>query len=233
MPSWAEINELRALCNWEWTTEEGVSGYKVTGPNANSIFLPAPGVRNKLNLEGLGTYGYYWTSSRHPSQNYAISLGFNADRISTNGYARYYGFTIRPVQGTVPVPVEQVSLNTTEMNLYVGESATFRASIAPENATFPDLAWTYSTGNPDAFSLEQDGNSLTVKALSPGFLFIQVISQDGGKMATCQVHIMNPADDSAVSSSSARPKQVRPVEVRSLLAGDGLEELVNDRIERR
>ena len=233
LPSWAEINELRALCNWEWTTEEGVSGYKVTGPNANSIFLPAPGVRNKLNLEGLGTYGYYWTSSRHPSQNYAISLGFNADRISTNGYARYYGFTIRPVQGTVPVPVEQVSLNTTEMNLYVGESATFRASIAPENATFPDLAWTYSTGNPDAFSLEQDGNSLTVKALSPGFLFIQVISQDGGKMATCQVHIMNPADDSAVSSSSARPKQVRPVEVRSLLAGDGLEELVNDRVERR
>jgi len=52
-------------------------------------------------------------------------------------------------------------------------------------------------------------------------------------MATCQVHIMNPADDSAVSSSSARPKQVRPVEVRSLLAGDGLEELVNDRVERR
>ena len=40
MPTLAEMKELINNCTWEWTTQNGVYGRKVTGPNGNSIFLP-------------------------------------------------------------------------------------------------------------------------------------------------------------------------------------------------
>jgi len=43
MPTKVEIQELLNNCSWEWTQIKGVNGYKVTGPNSNSIFLPAAG----------------------------------------------------------------------------------------------------------------------------------------------------------------------------------------------
>lgn len=39
-PTSENFQELIDNCVWEWTTVEGVDGYKVTGPNANYIFLP-------------------------------------------------------------------------------------------------------------------------------------------------------------------------------------------------
>ena len=43
MPTRDEIKELNDNCTWQWTTLNGVNGYRVTGPNGNSIFLPAAG----------------------------------------------------------------------------------------------------------------------------------------------------------------------------------------------
>lgn len=44
MPSDSEFNELLEKCKWEWAQNGGQKGYLVTGPNGNSIFLPAAGV---------------------------------------------------------------------------------------------------------------------------------------------------------------------------------------------
>ena len=41
MPTDVELTELREQCTWTWTIQNGVNGYNVTGPNGNSIFLPA------------------------------------------------------------------------------------------------------------------------------------------------------------------------------------------------
>ena len=43
-PTLSETQELINYCSWVLTTQNGVSGYKVTGANGNSIFLPAGGV---------------------------------------------------------------------------------------------------------------------------------------------------------------------------------------------
>ena len=43
MPTETEVTELVNMCTWEWTSVNGVNGCKVTGPNGNSIFLPASG----------------------------------------------------------------------------------------------------------------------------------------------------------------------------------------------
>ena len=63
MPTTAEQDELLTECTWTRTTSNNVSGYTVIGPNGNSIFLPAAGYRDDSDLDGAGSYGYYWSSS--------------------------------------------------------------------------------------------------------------------------------------------------------------------------
>ena len=43
VPSVDEFNELIDKCKWTWTKLNDVNGYDITGPNGNSIFLPATG----------------------------------------------------------------------------------------------------------------------------------------------------------------------------------------------
>ena len=63
MPTHDEFEELRTKCSWEKTTQNGVYGQKVTGPNGNSVFLPAAGYRWNDGLNNAGYNGYYWSSS--------------------------------------------------------------------------------------------------------------------------------------------------------------------------
>jgi hypothetical protein len=98
MPTKAEQDELRNNCTWIWTTQNGVNGYKVTGPNGNSIFLPAAGCMHEGSLYPAGSYGYYWSSSLYTdSPGYAYGVSFRSDYVGWNGYYRYFGFAVRPV----------------------------------------------------------------------------------------------------------------------------------------
>ena len=94
MPTKAEQDELRNNCTWTWTTQNGVNGYKVIGPNGNSIFLPAAGCRFEGSLNNAGSYGYYWSSSLNADDPYrAYYVYFNSDYVDWYNYGgRYYGF---------------------------------------------------------------------------------------------------------------------------------------------
>ena len=99
MPTKAEIGELNNNCTWTWTRQNGVKGYKVTGPNGNSIFLPAAGYYSGASLNGV-EYGYYWSSTPYESSPYpAYYLTFSgiANGRSVESSYRYRGHTIRPV----------------------------------------------------------------------------------------------------------------------------------------
>ena len=98
MPTYEEQDELYNNCSWEWTTQNGVYGRKVTGPNGNSIFLPAAGDRLGSSLYRAGSYGYYWSSSLYadgPSS--AWGLAFRSDNVSRYSTGRRCGFSVRPV----------------------------------------------------------------------------------------------------------------------------------------
>ena len=98
MPTKAEQDELRNNCTWTWISQNGVNGYKVTGPNGNSIFLPAAGYMLEGSLFNAGSYGYYWSSSLstdYPSSAYDV--GFDSGYVDWYYDDRYYGFTVRPV----------------------------------------------------------------------------------------------------------------------------------------
>lgn len=66
MPTKDEMIELVKECQWIWLSySNNVSGYLVTGPNGNSIFLPAAGYYNKNNNIGLNSSLYYWTNEQN------------------------------------------------------------------------------------------------------------------------------------------------------------------------
>ena len=99
MPTDAEWNELRETCTWKWTTQKGVNGRLGTGPNGNSIFFPAAGLRYSTYLEDLvGTRGYYWTSSLISDSPYRARRGdLGSGMVSWSYGDRYYGQSIRSV----------------------------------------------------------------------------------------------------------------------------------------
>ena len=97
MPTMDEQNEFRTECTWKWTQLNGVNGYKVIGPNGNSIFLPAAGYRYDGTFDDVGSYGYYWSGSLVvPYTNCAYDVDYGKAHIDTSNY-RYYGWSVRPV----------------------------------------------------------------------------------------------------------------------------------------
>ena len=103
MPTDVEIKELRDNCTWTRTTQDGVNGYQVDGPNGNAIFLPAAGYYKGTMRYERGS-GYYWSSSLHTdlsffaSSEYACGLYFESG--GHVGYCsfRNLGYSIRPVR---------------------------------------------------------------------------------------------------------------------------------------
>ena len=100
IPTQEELDELIEVCEWEWTNEGGNDGYRVTGPNGNSIFLPAAGNRYKTMLYGAGTSGLYWgsTPDANSIQN-AYCINFLINYFDSDCSRRYYGRSVRPVSG--------------------------------------------------------------------------------------------------------------------------------------
>ena len=98
MPTKYECQELIDKCKWEWVTINGVNGYKVTGTNGNSIFLPAAGLRYGSSLNNAGSDGYYWSSTPNESYaDYAFSVYLDSSEYEVDNGNRYYGRCIRPV----------------------------------------------------------------------------------------------------------------------------------------
>ncbi len=98
MPTDADLIELRDNCDWEWIRQSGINGYKVTGPNGNSIFLPVAGYCSGSHNFDVGSSGYYWTLTPAGSEyNYAFSLFLNANNYDRYTSHRFFGYSVRPV----------------------------------------------------------------------------------------------------------------------------------------
>ena len=101
MPTVDEIQELKEHCTWLWTTQDGVDGYQVDGPNGNAIFLPAAGFHDGSMLSGAGSEFYYWSNSLRTTYKTHTADYLGSAPGGDHGFygrARYYGYTVRPVR---------------------------------------------------------------------------------------------------------------------------------------
>lgn len=128
IPTETEVQELIDECTWRWTTQNGVYGRKVTGPNGSSIFLPAAGHRGYSTLYDDGSYGHYWYATPCSNSDNAYYLSFGSVNVGFYKYYRFFGLVVRPVYSDVPSQV--VTIETGEATNITAESATLNGVVS-------------------------------------------------------------------------------------------------------
>ncbi len=99
LPTREEMEELITRCHCVWTRQGGHSGYLVTGPNGNTIFLPAAGRQYGTDIALGEDVGLYLSSTPREEGDGKSSygLGMNGGDIFVSWYPRYFGMSARPV----------------------------------------------------------------------------------------------------------------------------------------
>ena len=97
LPTKKECNELLKKCKWEKYNYRGVSGYRVVGPNGNSIFIPYGGFFGEDHLNAANE-GYYWLSTFDGDDMGACYLYFDSKEQDWYSGNREYGNPVRAVR---------------------------------------------------------------------------------------------------------------------------------------
>lgn len=145
---------------------------------------------------------YQWQYSMDKGQNWMLIGGATSDNSYTtaattvNVTGTQYHCVVKGADGrevtsdaatlTVnPVTVTGVTLDKTTMDLVAGNSATLKATVAPENATNKTVTW--ASSNTAIATVDTTGK---VTAVAPGTATITATAADGsGKTATCKVTV--------------------------------------------
>ncbi|MBC3887860.1 leucine-rich repeat protein [Acetobacterium paludosum] len=159
-----------------WTSIPGATGYQVD-VSENSDLSAATSVtvseaKAIINTGLTAGKSYYFAVKAH--DKYGESLLSD----------------VKLVAVPYPNPVGSVTLDKTSLSLGVSENAQLNATIAPADATNPDVSWT-STDD----SIATVGTDGTVNGLKEGLATITVSTQDGNKTATCEVTVKDLKKD--------------------------------------
>lgn len=194
-PTRAEYNELVNYCTWSWQTKNGVSGYKLTGPNGNTMFLPAAGFQIMGVGQSVGSNLYYWTQTPSSESGFYYMLtGSNASYRTNNTYnASIMSAPVRPICTFKPdVKVTSITLSSNSLDLTEGEKATLTVTVLPNNATNKNVTW--SSSNSSVASVSSTG---VVTAIAEGSATITIKANDGSNTeATCQISVQAAIDHS-------------------------------------
>lgn len=79
IPTYEEFDELISFCTWTWICYKDIYGYKVSGLNGVSIFLPLAGY-----ISGTTFYpirGRYWSSTINETNRYGRELCFDFNNV--------------------------------------------------------------------------------------------------------------------------------------------------------
>lgn len=145
MPTVEEFEELFRECKKEWVedTQNHVAGYKLTGPNGNSIFLPAAGSRTQQTVSGQGINGLYLSGSINPADK-QFALGYSFDRNSDRRTSTpvYQALAIRPVSVAKNVKFDKAKL--------IGQ--TWEIDLRLDGSHYKFDGPTYFYGNDDSWA---------------------------------------------------------------------------------
>lgn len=149
----------------------------------------------EMNMEANGiitkTSSFYNSATSNKGESYILRKGTTWTDITDmsmggkkikNTNACIKGFSI--VQDETPtINVEEIRVNKTNEEIFVGESFTLTATVLPENATNKDIKWVSSD---EQIAIVENG---VVKGIKAGIATIKAISSDENKIAECQVTV--------------------------------------------
>ena len=100
LPEKKDIVELEKYCTLDVAKISGIDGYKITGPNGNSIFFPCTDVRScsLRTLKGsIDTYSCYWIGSEY-SKEMGELLHLDRMQIGTSSaHDKNVGYAVRAI----------------------------------------------------------------------------------------------------------------------------------------
>ena len=217
MPTSGQLQELCDNCSWQWTQRNGVNGKLVTGPNGNTLFLPAAGYRDKSSLTNIDKRGRYWSRTvDYNDESLAFLLSFDSGRGAycyTITPGRSGGFPVRPVRVQT---ADEKSLHIGQRSLDLGEvhpGQTRTNELTIVNSTNEDVTLTVAVDEP--FLLKQEegaASSMTIEVPSNSIAPLTVMFTAGSTGDfNGNVTFQSPALDAGQS--------VIPVHARALAEG--------------
>ena len=120
---------------------------------------------------------------------------YESKLISVGGDSVDMPDTPEPEPEPEEIKVESVTLNSQNEELEIGEITTLVATITPSNATNKNVTW--SSDNTDVATVDNG----IVTAVGEGTANITVITQDGNKIAVCEI-IVNKEIEEIISTIS-------------------------------
>ena len=100
MPTLDELKELFNQCQCSVETAGDVKGFRITGPNGNSMFMPLAGYNMGESISKRGYKGIYWSSSLYEdeisSKANTVSL-FDTGKFRFESLNRSFGCCVRAV----------------------------------------------------------------------------------------------------------------------------------------
>lgn len=206
-PARADFQELINNCTWTWESRDGVNGYKVTGKNGNSIFLPAAGFQIYSSGQSVNDALYYWSCNTGYNSDYAYILyGNSTDYHANSTYSTsILNCPIRPVS-QVPVEFKRYELayivdDVEYKTLYLkaGEPITPEPNPVKEGYTF--LGWSEIPETMPAHnvtitgSFKKDNFKLYATEIS-GYkgktVVLPIVMENSGEVKHCQFDLRLP-----------------------------------------
>lgn len=163
---------LTACAGMEFKVNFVVDGQVYSTLNTNGeeiIKMPENPTKDNYTFDG-----WYWDKDTWQTPFTANSLLDAPLSSDMNVYAKWKANVIK---------VESVTLNKTEITLYENDVEYLTATILPANATDTSVLW--ESSNPTIATVV--GGKVT--ALRVGSVTISAITNDGGKIATCNVYV--------------------------------------------
>ncbi len=220
MPTSIEVQELFDNCSIMWVMSNGVNGLRLTGPNGETIFLPAAGFFWGNELLEKGTGGMYWSSSLYYSYvNDEInegSMGGLFYIVNSEGFIpvapeeRFVGLSVRAVMGNPQIAENRYTVtavaNEDFMGIVTGDgvyNGYRRATLtAIANVGYEFVEWNDGNKeNPRTIVVTSDTTftaNFEVRkdsaGIENGHAYVDLGLPSGLLWATCNVGAENPED---------------------------------------
>ena len=195
MPTKDQWNELISRCTFKETTVDGKKGYKVTGPNGASIFLPYSGYSADGKTVGQGTSAYYWTSEMDGSNTQkANAFYIKSGSKSVTTIQRRTGAAVRAVE-YVETPGTAYELELVDLglsvrwcnkNVYSTEPEKYGQYYAwGETSTKNTFTWAnYKYANGTAATVKNIGSNIAVTDYDAAYNY-RSVWEDNGETDIC------------------------------------------------